>query len=183
MLVLSDANNNVVGSYLDGTTVTDLTGVTTLPTPPESQVGVTTVLVIDPTTKTLSYKYVAIGATLADVQASKIAQITDLYNKKLEAGFTSLASGTALQYGYDPVQDQPKWMKLFISMNSFIITYPVSVATKDGTILTLTQDQLKQLLIDINTFEWIQENTMHTFVGGVKAATTVDQVNAIVVAF
>lgn len=56
MIILSDSNNNVVGSYVAGTTVTDLSGITALPTP-EQQVGKTARLVIDPATQTLSYAY------------------------------------------------------------------------------------------------------------------------------
>jgi len=58
MIILSDSNNNVVGSYLDGTRVTNLTGVINLPTP-EQQIGMNAVLVINPTTNALSYNYVA----------------------------------------------------------------------------------------------------------------------------
>ena len=56
MIILSDSNNKVVGCYMDGTDITTLTD-QTLPTP-EAESGRDSVLVIDPTTKELSYIYV-----------------------------------------------------------------------------------------------------------------------------
>ncbi len=56
MIILSDSDNKVVGSFLDGTIISQLDG-QEMPTP-EQQVGKDAVLVIDPTTKVLSYNYV-----------------------------------------------------------------------------------------------------------------------------
>lgn len=68
MLILSDSNNNVVGSFVDGTTVTNLPGAAQLPTP-EQQVGKNAVLVIDPAASTLSYNYVDRPLTEMEQQA------------------------------------------------------------------------------------------------------------------
>ncbi len=182
MIILSDSNNNVVGSFLDGTTVTNLAGVTGLPVQSEPQVGMNTVLTIDPTTNALSYKYVAIGSTLAEVQASKIAQIVDLYNKKLSAGFTSSATGTAYTFGYNPT-DQAKFTQLAILIINSMATFPVNIPAKDNTIVPHTQAQYQQLLADIATFAQTQNTKEHAYISQVNACTTIDAVNAIVVTF
>jgi len=57
MIILSDANNNVVGSFIDGTKVTTIPD-QTIPNP-TAQVGRNPVLVIEPSTNTLSYNYVS----------------------------------------------------------------------------------------------------------------------------
>ena len=56
MIILSDSNNKIVGCYIDGTIITTITD-QTLPTP-EAESGKDSVLVINPTTKKLSYIYV-----------------------------------------------------------------------------------------------------------------------------
>jgi hypothetical protein len=57
MLIVYDTNNNVVGSFVDGSTAISLPGVTNLPTP-QQQVGKNPALVFDPTSQVLSYNYV-----------------------------------------------------------------------------------------------------------------------------
>lgn len=182
MIVLSDSNNNIVGSYLDGTTVTNLTGVTSLPTLPEQQVGVNAVLIIDPATKELSYRYVAMGATLADVQTSKIAQITDLYNQKLSDGFTSNSTGSSHIFGY-ATSDQTKFMQLAILVLNNMAVWPVNIPAKDNTTVPHTQAQYQQLVMDIANFAQSQNTKQHDYINQVNSCSTIDQVNAIVVTF
>jgi hypothetical protein len=73
MIVLSDSNGNVIGSFVDGTTVTNLSGVTALPSP-EQQVGKNAVLVIDPVTSALSYNYVDRPLTDAELAQQNAAE-------------------------------------------------------------------------------------------------------------
>lgn len=56
MIILSNSNSEVVGSFLDGTKVTNIPD-QTLPNP-TNQLGKNPVLIIDPVTNALSYKYV-----------------------------------------------------------------------------------------------------------------------------
>lgn len=116
---------------------------------------------------------------LAHAQQVQIGQLQQSYQQALDAGFTSSASGTSTVYGYGPA-DQLKWMKLFISVNSSVATYPVSVIAKNGSVVQLTQAQLQQLIADINAWEWPLENKLHTLLAQVQGATTVSAVQAIV---
>jgi hypothetical protein len=56
MIILSDSNNVVVGSFLNGTKITNITE-QNLPISTE-QFGKNAILVIDPTTNELAYNYV-----------------------------------------------------------------------------------------------------------------------------
>jgi hypothetical protein len=122
------------------------------------------------------------GTALQNVQEGKIAQIKDLYNQHLEAGFTSSATGTAYIFGYGQT-DREKFMQLAISVLSNVSTFPVPIPTKDGSIIMHTQAQYQQILADINTFAWGAQNKLHQYTDQVQACTTVDEVNAIVVTF
>ena len=117
--------------------------------------------------------------SLANVQQAKIAELANAYDNSLAAGFTSSASGSTMLYGYTST-DQTKWMKLFIGKANGVIPSSQPVATANGTIVNLTQEQLLQLLVDLETFEQTQENTYHQLLLQNAAATTVDQVNAII---
>lgn len=85
MIILSDSNNNVVGSFLDGTIMTDLSGVTDLPTH-EQQVGKNAILVIDPTTKVLSYNYVDRPLTDSEKLTQSDQQIAAMLLAMVEGG-------------------------------------------------------------------------------------------------
>lgn len=182
MIILSDSNNNVVGSFIDSTIVTNLQGVTDLPAPPEQQVGVNAILKIDPTANALSYEYEAIGSTLAEVQASKISQIVSLYNKKLAEGFISSASEVSHVFGYGQT-DREKFMQLAILVQSGKASFPVIVHTKDNTDVPYDQTQYGNLINDIAAFASQQDTKEHMYINQVNAATTIDGVNAIVVTF
>ena len=131
----------------------------------------------DPTTDTFAAP-VAPVQTLQDAQQAKVAELTHAYDQALAVGFTSTASGTSLLYGYTSI-DQTKWMKLYIGKANGVLPASQPVATADGTIVDLTQAQLQQLLVDMETFEQAQETTFHDRLAQNSAATTIDEVNAI----
>lgn len=116
--------------------------------------------------------------TLQDAQQAKVTELTNAYDQALATGFTSEANGTSLTYGYTSI-DQIKWMKLYIGKANGVLPASQPVATADGTLITLTQTQLQQLLVDMETFEQVQEATFHTLLAQNSAATTVDEVNVI----
>ncbi len=116
--------------------------------------------------------------TLQDAQQAKIIQLNSSYNQTLASGFTSSASSTPLSYAYDS-SSQSKFLKLQISVLSGLVTWPVPIPIKGGTIVPHTQAQFQQLLVDINTFEWTQQNKLHTKLGQVSAALNVTDVNKI----
>jgi uncharacterized protein (DUF697 family) len=124
-----------------------------------------------------------IGATLADVQASKIAQVQDLYNQKLENGFTSALNGTTYTFRYGQ-SDQLKFVKLMIGVNGGLLQFPVNIPDINGTIVVYnTQTDLQQLLKDLSVFDNTTQTELHTLMSQVQACTTVDAVNAIQINF
>lgn len=131
----------------------------------------------DPTTDTFTAPVVPVQ-TLQDAQQAKITELTYAYDQALATGFTSTAGGTSFTYGYTSI-DQTKWMKLYIGKANGVLPASQPVATADGTIVNLTQAQLQQLLVDMETFEQAQETTFHARLAQTSAATTIDEVNAI----
>jgi|GEM_PF-6435881 len=123
------------------------------------------------------------GPTLLDVQQAKITQIETAYTTALNTSFPTTALGTSVTFNYGPA-DQTKFSKLTSSYLAGITPYPFPITDTSGTIQSFTTPaQIKQLLIDIQTFEMGLEVKLQTMSQEVKAATTVDQVNAIVVQF
>jgi|GEM_PF-2182506 len=120
--------------------------------------------------------------TLQQVQQSKLKQIQDLYNQALVSGFTSSTTGTSYIFGYGQ-SDQMKFMKLMLSVNGGLTTFPVPIPAKDGTVVIHTQEQYNQLLLNINSFDWNMQNKLHDFINQVNASTTIDEVNALEIAF
>ncbi|AGK96812.1 hypothetical protein [Clostridium pasteurianum] len=116
--------------------------------------------------------------TLQEVQQTKTIEIRNDYNNAVIAGFTSSASGTAVNYAYDEVS-QTKFMKVLMSMSANIITYPATIFAADGSAIEFTQEQLTQLYKDIANFEIPLETKLHTLLSEINSATTADEVNAI----
>jgi hypothetical protein len=138
---------------------------------------------IDITTKQVVWDTAnPLGASLADVQAAKIAQIKDLYNQKLEAGFSSSATGTAYTFGYGAT-DQMKFMQLAIMVMAGKAVFPVTVHTKDNKDVSHDQTQYNQLVSDIAIFAQPLDVKEHDLISRVQACTAVDEVNAIVVSY
>lgn len=123
-----------------------------------------------------------LGASLSEAQTLKIAQINDLYNQKLDAGFTSSATGTPYVFGYSQT-DREKFMQLAISVLSNIAAFPVPIPAKDGSIIMHNQAQYQQTLANINAFAWSMQNKLHQFSAQVQACASIDEVNAIIVQF
>ena len=108
----------------------------------------------DPTTDTFTAPVVPVQS-LQDAQQVKVTELTLAYDQALAVGFMSTANGTSLLNGYTSI-DQTKWMKLYIGKANGILPASQPVATADGTIVNLTQAQLQQLLVDMETFEQAQ---------------------------
>jgi len=101
-----------------------------------------------------------IPTTLPEYKIWKKAQIENSYENTLKTEFKSLASGQEMIYGYTE-KDITKWMKLFISIGNGIVQYPVTISTKDNIVLRLDELQIKQLLVDINIWEWTNQERLH----------------------
>lgn len=116
--------------------------------------------------------------TLEEYKVWKKNQINDAYLSTVKSGFKSSSSGTELIYGYSDL-DQMKWLKLFTSVNSGIVQYPVPVFAMDNTMVLLSDVQLRQLLIDINVWEWANQTRLHEKWGLVDASGSIEDANLI----
>jgi len=105
-------------------------------------------------------------------------QINDSYYSTVKSGFKSSTSGEELLYGYSDF-DQMKWMKLFISVSNGIVQYPVTISAKDDTILRLDEAQIKQLLIDINIWEWVNQERLHECWSDIDACESIEDASLI----
>jgi len=119
---------------------------------------------------------------LPEVKVAKIARITDLYNQKLSLGFISSATGTDYTFGYGAT-DQMKFMQLAILVLSGKAIFSVNIPAKDNTVVSHTQEQYNQLLIDIAVFAQAQNDKLHDYINVVNACRSINEVNTIAVAF
>ena len=114
---------------------------------------------------------------------AEISQIESAYIAALNTTFPTTALGASVTFNYGPT-DQTKFSKLTSSYLAGITPYPFPITDSSGMIQPFTTPaQIKQLLIDIQTFEMGIEVKLQTMSQEVKTATTVDAVDAIVVQF
>lgn len=185
---VSDTKATVVGSYLDSTQITNITGEMPTLVPQPSR---TAILCINPVTKELFYEYPFSGGpignpvTLQDYQANKSSEMAFMYNQTLESGFTSSCTGSPLTYDYS-TESQTKWSKLFIGMSIQgaipDTMFPMGITLKNGTVVPHTKAQLIQLCGDLTLWESQLETKYQSYTnstGSIMSATTIDQVNAI----
>jgi hypothetical protein len=183
MIILSDSNNNVLGSYLDGTTVTNLTGITMPQNTLAEQDGVNAVLTINPSNNnSLQWVYQAIGSTLTDVQNSKLAQNLFLYNQALTKGFSSNASGSTLNYNYS-ADSQTLFMKLILGVTANIITFPYPINDDTGKSFSYSQAQIGQLIKDLTAFESNLQAKKVAYESQIRACASIAAVNDITISY
>ena len=118
------------------------------------------------------------GASLSDVQTSKIAQINDFYNQALASPFSSLG----VQYLYTE-DAQASFQKLFLLRANGLVTYPFTIFSATGNMINLDEVGLTQLLKDIAQREQMLQYKQHNFQVQVLACDTVDAVNTIQISF
>lgn len=117
---------------------------------------------------------------LADAKDLKIAQVKGLAEKSLYTTITS----NGVTYNYSADSGYPAFQKLLLGMIAGIITYPYTLYDINHVAVSFaTADALKLLYQDISTRENAINTKINDYVTQVKACTTVDQVNAIVVSF
>lgn len=120
----------------------------------------------------------AIGQTLTQTQDAKKAQLWDMYNQTLVAGFVSSASGTSTTYGFSTI-NQDEMTQVQGAISAGIETFPIDYGDNLGNIVSLTQAQFTALESDANRFKWAQVKQLRALIGQAMAATTPDAVNAI----
>ena len=116
---------------------------------------------------------------LQSAKEAKISKINQDYYKTLNTGFSSLANGTSIVYGFTDA-DQTNIAQELNIVNAGIATFPIYWGAKDGTVVSLDEVQFKQLCKDANGFKWAQVGKLRTLIPQVQAATTIDAVKAIV---
>ena len=121
----------------------------------------------------VSVESIFVPDTLEEYKVWKKNKINEDYLSTVKSGFQSSTSGTELIYGYADL-DQMKWLKLFTSVNSGIVQYPVPIFTKDNTMVLLDENQIRQLLIDINIWEWENQTRLHQKWSDVDACETIE---------
>jgi PKD repeat protein len=132
----------------------------------------------DSTTNTFTASVVP-TPTLASVQATKKQLITDAYNNALSAGFTSNASGTAIQYPYN-TQAEQTFDELYLALMSNQVKYPQNVYDiNDNAVAFTNSTQLTQLYTDIFTFKAGLNTKMHTYLSQIDTCTDAASVQAI----
>lgn len=128
------------------------------------------------TTQEVADELVSIESVRSDILLS----LYNLYQEKLENGFISSASGTTIQYGYDSNYQliYSKWANvLALDPNRESITF----STPNSTIVTLTRVQFIQFMNDAEQFELGLFNNKMSFEEQIKNASTVDELNTMVI--
>jgi hypothetical protein len=115
---------------------------------------------------------------LANAKQAKQAELKQKLQQTLLAGFTSSADGTERRYGFAPT-DQQHWTWLLGVLTAGTCPNPIMVKDINGTRITMTTDQAKQLCLDAQNFYLTNYQHWDSLEQQVDNATTVDQVNAI----
>jgi hypothetical protein len=120
-----------------------------------------------------------IGATLQDVQSAKKAQLQDLYQQTLAAGFNVSINGTEHTFGWS-TDDKANLGLLQQAIDKGVASFPVIYADVNGNPVNIP-DQATLDLIEqtASRFAFAQHQQILNLIGQVNAATTIDEVNAI----
>lgn len=118
---------------------------------------------------------------LEDKKALLLKELNYTYNASLENGFYSSASSYPVQYGYSQNMQMiySKWANvLALDPSRTSVTFAIS----NGQI-TLTRDQFIQFMNDAESFEINLFTSKTDFENQISSATTIDELNAINIAF
>lgn len=120
-----------------------------------------------------------IGATLADVQASKKTQLEDMYQQTLAAGFqVSISTGTFV-FGWRSA-DITNMTALQMAINQTWQTFPVQYADVNGNPVTISsQSDLNAIEQTAQKFMTAQHQQVLTLIGQVQATTSTTDVQTI----
>jgi len=125
-----------------------------------------------------------IGATLAEVQASKIAQMNDFYNQAIYNTFASMAFDNATEETY--ACDATSQMRIngevtmAMAVKAGFSTEALSWKnTSQPECVTWTADQILKLGIDLHSFVTTQTDNLEALTVYINSLTTVATVNAV----
>lgn len=117
---------------------------------------------------------------LADTKAAKIAELDQMCNQTILSGFTSLALGQEYHYPFDE-EAQRNLTGALTLLNADPTLTTVEFKVLDiGKFVDHTRDQFLQVCKDAFAFKSSMIKKYHDLKDQVNAATTVDEVNAIV---
>lgn len=120
-----------------------------------------------------------IGATLADVQASKKSQLNDMYQQTLASGFKVTIGTTQFTFGWT-TDDKANMNAVQTSIDKGFATFPITYADINGNPVNIP-DQITLNTIEqtATKFAFAQHQQILNLLGQVNTATTNDAVNAI----
>lgn len=117
---------------------------------------------------------------LPEVKTNQKQLIMDAYDNALAAGFTSSASGTAIQYPYN-TQAEQTFDELYLAVMGNKVTYPTNVYDiNDNAVSFASSAQLTQLFTDIFSFKAGLNTKMHNYLTQIDSCTDVDNVQNII---
>lgn len=120
-----------------------------------------------------------IGATLADVQASKKAQLKDMYQQTLATGFNVTIGTTTYTFGW-ATDDKANMNATQTAVDKAFTTFPITYADVHGNPVTIPdQATFNTIEQTASKFAFAQHQQILNLVGQVNTATTNDAVNAI----
>jgi hypothetical protein len=116
---------------------------------------------------------------LEQAKQSKIWELSVAYDQALARGFTSSATGTPTVYGWKDT-DQLHLEQVQEAIDKGIDQFPVEYADVNGNVVVIPdQETLTKLELDAKTFSWNMVKQNRKLIGQVRAAQSIDEVNAI----
>lgn len=125
------------------------------------------------------YTPISDATKLANAQQAKITQLESARESVITAGFTSTADGTSRTYKSDK-DSQDLMDQESTAMALGIAVFPQTWTAADGTVVSLSDVQFKQLVTDFRAFKKQQWDHFQQLALQVRQAATVSEVNAIV---
>lgn len=120
-----------------------------------------------------------IGAKLADVQASKIAQLRNMYNQTLASGFNVTIGTTQYTFGWAD-SDITHMNALQNAITEQFLSFPVQYADVNGNPVSIPdQSTLTTIQSAATKFMIGNHQQVLTLIGQAKSATTTTAVNSI----
>lgn len=134
---------------------------------------------IDTSTSPASLVWDTTATDLADAQTQKIAQLRDMYQQTLAAGFQVTISGTQYTFGWQD-SDMTHMDALQTSIDKSFETFPAGYADVKGNPVSIPdQTTLNSIEQTATKFTDAQHKQIESLVANVESATTVSAVNAI----
>lgn len=121
----------------------------------------------------------AATTVVATAQQQKMAQLRDMYQQTLDAGFDVAIGSATYTFGWT-TDDKANMGLLQQSIDKGLASFPILYADVSGSPVSIPdQATLTEIETKANTFAFAQHQQILTLVGQARAATTVAEVNAV----